>query len=199
MVGPTCTFITVYLVFDDHLRKAKFLWIIKRRNHSTNDFLVFLLRLRKITKETSLPKRYINLITLLELAENALYSFFFSLCFPFRNTPSPPPPRLLFKKHQNFRYCELLTRKSDWNKKLWWTPKFSFWFSFSAQRQNIPTVSSLDAVYFVLRLSFWVRKNHENFERTLWLHVMHMFHFQSFNLSFQKFLQLIASARVGLT
>ena len=73
MVGPTCTFITVYLVFDDHLRKAKFLWIIKRRNHSTNDFLVFLLRLRKITKETSLPKRYINLITLLELAENAHY------------------------------------------------------------------------------------------------------------------------------
>ena len=45
-----------------------------------------------------------------------------------------------FKKQKNFRYCELFTRKSDWNKKLWWTPKFCFWFSFSAQRQNICTV-----------------------------------------------------------
>ena len=118
MVGPTCTFITVYLVFDDHLRKAKFLCIIKRRNHSTNDFLMFLLKVRKITRENSLPKRYINLIALLELVENAPYSFF-SLRFSFRNTPSSPlSPPPSFKKHQNFRYCELFTRKSDGNKKI---------------------------------------------------------------------------------
>ena len=103
MVGHTCTFITVYLAFDDHLRKAKFLWIIKRRNHSTNYFLVFLLRLRKITRENSLPKRYINLIALLELVENAPYSFF-SLHFSFRNIPS-------FKETSEFQVLRIIDQK----------------------------------------------------------------------------------------